>query len=191
MIRINLLPFRAARKSENIRRQVSLFLLSLIFVILVMGYFQIVLISKISEMNDKINITKQDLTKYQQKAKEVDEIKKTLENLEQRTNVMKKLDTNRREPVQLLDAMTQLVVPNRMWLSSLTSSAGVVRLTGTSLDNKTTADFMKRLENSELFSSVELLSLKHQMAGKQKMKGFVITCTRVLPKQPETGKVKS
>ncbi|MBW1897845.1 MAG: PilN domain-containing protein [Deltaproteobacteria bacterium] len=190
MIRINLLPFRAARKSENIRRQVSLFLLSLIFVILVMGYYQIILKSKISEIGDKINSTKQDLTKYQKKAKDVDEIKKTLENLEQRTNVMKKLDKNRREPVELLDAMTQLLVPNRMWLSSLKSSGKTVRLTGTALDNKTTADFMKRLEKSDIFSSVVLHALKHQMAGKQRMKSFTITCTRALPKKPGTGKVK-
>jgi type IV pilus assembly protein PilN len=114
-----------------------------------------------------------------------------MENLEQRTNVMQKLDKNRRAPVELLDAMTQLVVPNRMWLSSLTSIGATVKLTGTSLDNKTTADFMKRLEKSELFSSVELLALKHQMAGKQRMKSFAITCIRAPQKPPETGKVKS
>jgi type IV pilus assembly protein PilN len=191
MIRINLLPFRAARKSENIRRQVSLFLLSLIFVILVMGYFQIILSSKISKISDKINSTKQELTKYQKTAKEVDEIKKTLENLEQRTNVMKKLDMNRREPVELLDAMTQMVIPSRMWLSSLTSSGKTVSLKGTALDNKTTADFMKQLEKSEIFSSVQLLALRHQMAGKQRMKSFAITCTRAMPEKPGTGKVKN
>ncbi|MFO7558325.1 MAG: PilN domain-containing protein [Desulfobacterales bacterium] len=191
MIRINLLPFRAARKSENIRRQVSLFLLSLIFVILVMGYLQFILSGKITEINDKISSAQQELTKYQKKAKEVDEIKKTLENLEQRTNVMKQLDKNRREPVELLDAMTQLVVPNRMWLSSITTSGRTVRLTGTALDNKTTADFMKQLEKSEMFSSVELLNLKHQMAGKQRMKSFAITCTKALPMEPGTGKVKN
>jgi len=191
MIRINLLPFRAARKSENIRRQVSLFLLSLIFVILVMGYFQIILSSKIGKISDKINSTKQELTKYQKTAKEVDEIKKTLENLEQRTNVMKKLDKNRRGPVELLDAMTQLVVPNRMWLNSLTSFGRKVNLKGIALDNKTTADFMKRLEKSELFSSVTLLALRHQMAGKQRMKSFAITCTRAMPEKPGTAKVKN
>ena len=191
MIRINLLPFRAARKSENIRRQVSLFLLSLIFVILVMGYFQIILSSKIGKISDKINSTKQELTKYQKTAKEVDEIKKTLENLEQRTNVMKKLDMNRRGPVELLDAMTQMVVPNRMWLSSLTSSGQTVSLKGTALDNKTTADFLKRLEKSEIFSSVQLLALRHQMAGKQRMKSFAITCTMAMPEKPGTGKVKN
>jgi len=191
MIRINLLPFRAARKSENIRRQVSLFLLSLIFVILVMGYFQIMLSSKIGKINDKINSTKQELTKFQKKAKEVDQIKKTLKNLEQRTNVMKKLDKNRRGPVELLDAMTQLVIPNRMWLKSLTSSGKKVKLTGTALDNKTTADFMKRLEKSDFFSSVVLHTLKHKMSGKQRMKSFAITCTRALPKKPGTGKVKN
>ena len=33
MIRINLLPFRSARKKENIRRQLSIFLLSLILAV--------------------------------------------------------------------------------------------------------------------------------------------------------------
>ena len=37
MIRINLLPFRAARKKENVRRQVSVFLLS--FVLIIIGVF--------------------------------------------------------------------------------------------------------------------------------------------------------
>ena len=37
MIRINLLPFRAARKKENVRRQISLFLLSLAFLLVVSG----------------------------------------------------------------------------------------------------------------------------------------------------------
>ena len=35
MIRINLLPFRAARKKENVRRQVSVFLLSLVLVVII------------------------------------------------------------------------------------------------------------------------------------------------------------
>ena len=39
MIRINLLPFRAARKKENIRRQVSIFLLSLAFLLIILFYY--------------------------------------------------------------------------------------------------------------------------------------------------------
>ena len=38
MIRINLLPFRAARKKENIRRQISVFALSVVCLALLMGF---------------------------------------------------------------------------------------------------------------------------------------------------------
>lgn len=190
MIRINLLPFRAARKSENIRRQVSLFLLSLVFVVLVMGYLQISLISKIGALEEKISATTLELSKYKKQAKEVDQIKKTLSNLEKRTAVMKKLDTNRREPVKLLESISDLIVPNRMWLSSMVATDKSVKLTGTALDNKTTADFMKSLEGSEFFSKVKLHAITHKMTQKQRMKGFTITCTRAQPSQSTKGKVK-
>lgn len=191
MIRINLLPFRAARKSENIRRQVSLFLLSLILVVLVTGYLQISLISKISKLNDKISATSLELSKYTEQAKEVDAIKKSLDNLEKRTEVMKQLDTNRRGPVKLLESMSELIVPNRMWLSSLTATETAVKLTGTALDNKTTADFMKNLENSGSFSRVQLHAITHKLAQKQRMKGFTITCTLAQPGQTNKGKEKN
>ena len=67
MIRINLLPFRAARKSENIRRQVSLFFLSLILVIIVVGFFQIRLSAKISNLTEKVETTEKELEKMKKK----------------------------------------------------------------------------------------------------------------------------
>ena len=58
MIRINLLPFRAARKKENIRRQVSIALLSVFFVILTIIYYQIRLNNKINDLDTKLKDTK-------------------------------------------------------------------------------------------------------------------------------------
>ncbi len=178
MIRINLLPFRAARKSENIRRQVSLFLLSLVLVFLVMGYFQIYLTSEINSLKRKVDNTNQDLQRFQKQAAEVDAIKKKLDNLQKRTEVMKELDKNRKEPVQLLDAMTQIVIPNRMWLNTLTITDASVIISGNALDTKTTADFMVRLEESALFSAVNLVTVKYQAIKKQKMQSFQINCVR-------------
>ena len=63
MIRINLLPFRAARKKENIRRQVSIFLLSLAFMLIILFYFNFSLNSKIGNLNSNIKATNSDLIK--------------------------------------------------------------------------------------------------------------------------------
>ena len=65
MIRINLLPFRAARKKENIRRQVSIFFLSFFLVVMALVYYHISLGNKILSLKAKIETTKKEVAKYE------------------------------------------------------------------------------------------------------------------------------
>ena len=178
MIRINLLPFRAARKKENIRRQVSIFLLSLAFMLIVLFYYNWSLGSKIDGLNAQINETKTELKKYNKINKEIATIKKKLSNLKKKMAVMDTLEANRFEPTRLLDVMTQVIVPRRMWFTSLQSKGKSVKINGIALDNKTVADFMVRLENSGLFSEVDLKTLKQRKVRKSNLKSFQINCKK-------------
>jgi type IV pilus assembly protein PilN len=183
MIRINLLPFRAARKKENIRRQVSIFLLSLAFMLIVLFYYNWSLGSKIDGLSAKINETKTELKKYNKINKEIASIKKKLSNLKKKMAVMDTLEASRFEPTQLLDVMTQVIVPRRMWFTSLQSKGKSVKINGIALDNKTVADFMVRLENSGLFSEVDLKTLKQRKVQKSNLKSFQINCKKRPPKK--------
>ena len=87
MIRINLLPFRTERKKENVRRQASLFLLSLFLVLLVLFYYNFSLNSKIGKLNKKIETTNTELTKYNEINKKIARIKKNLEILRKKMAV--------------------------------------------------------------------------------------------------------
>ena len=187
MIRINLLPFRAARKKENIRRQASIFMLSLVFLLIVLFYHNFSLTSKVDGLNTKIKQTKEELAKYNKINEEIAEIKKKLDNLNKKMAVMKTLEANRFEPTRLLDVMTQVVVPKRMWFTRLESGGEKVRIDGIALDNKTVADFMVRLEDCGMFKDVDLKTLKSSSAkGKaQNLKSFVITCTKKPFTEPE------
>ncbi len=178
MIRINLLPFRAARKKENIRRQVSIFLLSLAFMLIVLFYYNWSLGSKIDGLNAQINETKTELKKYNKINKEIATIKKKLSNLKKKMAVMDTLEANRFEPTRLLDVMTQVIVPRRMWFTSLQSKGKAVKINGIALDNKTVADFMVRLENSGLFREVDLKTLKQRKVRKSNLKSFQINCKK-------------
>ncbi len=178
MIRINLLPFRAARKKENIRRQVSIFLLSLAFMLIVLFYYNWSLGSKIDGLNAQINETKTELKKYNKINKEIATIKKKLSNLKKKMAVMDTLEANRFEPTRLLDVMTQVIVPRRMWFTSLQSKGKSVKINGIALDNKTVADFMVRLENSGLFREVDLKTLKQRKVRKSNLKSFQINCKK-------------
>ena len=189
MIRINLLPFRAARKKENIRRQVSIFLLSLAFMLIVLFYYNWSLGSKIDGLNAKINKTKTELKKYNKINKEIATIKRKLSNLKKKMAVMDTLEANRFEPTRLLDVMTQVIVPRRMWFTSLQSKGKTVKINGIALDNKTVADFMVRLENSGLFSEVDLKTLKQRKVRKSNLKSFQINCKK-RPKKVAKKKAK-
>ena len=178
MIKINLLPFRAARKKENIRRQVSIFMLSLAFLLIVLFYYNWSLGSKISGLNANINQTKAELKKYNKINKEIASIKKKLSNLKKKMAVMDTLEANRFEPTRLLDVMTQVIVPKRKWFTSLESKKNTVKINGIALDNKTVADFMVRLEQSGLFREVDLKTLKQRKVQKSNFKSFQINCKK-------------
>jgi type IV pilus assembly protein PilN len=178
MIRINLLPFRAARKKENIRRQVSIFLLSFVLVAVLLCFYQLNLSHKAGKLNDKISETKAELDKYNKINKEIAEIKAKLANLQKKLAIMAELEAGRFEPVQLLDTMTEMVVAKRMWFTRLESNEKDIEINGIALDNKTVADFMVRLENCGLFSNVVLNTLKYVSIRKTDLKSFQITCRK-------------
>ena len=75
MIRINLLPYRAALKKENIRRQISIFVLAVIMLVGILLYYNMTLNNNIDALNTQIKNKKSMLAQVEKQAKKVDEIK--------------------------------------------------------------------------------------------------------------------
>jgi type IV pilus assembly protein PilN len=178
MIRINLLPFRSSRKKENIRRQVSIFLLSLILAVVGMFGINLFLNNQIEDFNARIKITQAELEKYEKINREIDEIKKKLDNLNKKLAIIRELEANRYEPVRLMDTLTQVTIEKRMWFTLLDVKSDTVGISGTAMDDKTVADFMLRLEGCGLFSAVSLKTLKQIEMQKTNLKSFEISCQK-------------
>ena len=190
MIRINLLPFRAARKKENIRRQISVFFLSFFLMLAVLIYYNIHLGGQIKDLKTDVDATKNEVAKFQKITKQIDEIKKKLAILEKKTEVIRKLETNRFEPVEMLDNMSGKTIANRMWFTSFDDRPQNVRIDGIALDNKTVADFMTRLEGTGLFGSVRLQTIQKHVVKGSGLKKFSITCSKPVPNAPKKGPKK-
>lgn len=178
MIRINLLPFRAARAKENIRKQVSIFLLLLVFVAVTMTYITIMIDKKVTNLESEIAQINVQIKEYKSKADEVTAIEKALVILEQKLNVVHSLEAMRKEPVLLLEAMTRLVVPEQMWITSLKASGETVTLSGVAFDNRAVADFMTNIENSSMFKTVDLNTLQMSEMQSVKVKTFEVLASR-------------
>ena len=190
MIRVNLLPFRAARKRENIRRQISVFLLSIILTGVVIAYYHINLSRRIETLTKTVEETKKEVKKYNAINKRIAHYKKQLSTLNKQLQVIKGLEANRLEPVRLLDTMTDVVVPKRMWFTNFKTSGRKVTIKGVAIDNQTVADFMTRLEKTRLFSNVSLKSVQHKKIRGTDLKSFEVNINKRAPKKP-TPKKKS
>ncbi|MCG6907185.1 MAG: PilN domain-containing protein [Desulfobacteraceae bacterium] len=191
MIRINLLPFRAARKKENVRKQASIFMLSIFLGVILLGYLSFMFGSKVGKMSTRIQETKTALAQFDVQAKEVDQIQKDLEVLKKKIDVITNLKSNRKGPVLLLDSLTQLVIPKRMWLTNLEAKGDGVNIKGVALDNRTVADFMTQLEKSKLFASVNLSTLNQKtIRDEMNLKSFIITCNKAAAENTVTSEAK-
>jgi type IV pilus assembly protein PilN len=188
MIRINLLPYRAARSKENIRRQVSIFCLSLVLLLIVLWVLNGYLGGQVKNYAARLEDLKKEVKRYEEKAHQVETIKQKLNSLKKKIEIVNQLKAYRKSPPQLLAEMTEMVVPDRMQLTSLESRSDMVALNGIALDNETVAVFMTRLERSPRFSSVTLKSAKQQTKYNIPMKVFQIVCKKAAGQQPDKDK---
>lgn len=160
MIRINLLPYRAARKKENIRYQVNIYLLSVVLVGLLVFLYNVKLNGNIDDLNASIKSTREQVAKYDKINKEIAQIKQKLKVLEKKIEVIESLEANRKVPVENMDALYTLLVPERMWYDKIDSKGDTISVNGVAVDNQTIADYMTRIEKSNHFTNVRLATIK-------------------------------
>jgi type IV pilus assembly protein PilN len=170
MIRINLLPYRQARKKENIRIQVNIFLGSIVLVALMIYVYNAHLNGRIETVKTEISTTQAQVAKYQEINKEIAEIKKNLEILAKKIDVIESLERDRKAPVQNLDSLYHLLVEKRMWYTQVEERGNNIRISGIAIDNQTVADYMTRLERSERFEKIQLAAVRqHRVQGQESL----------------------
>jgi type IV pilus assembly protein PilN len=156
MIRINLLPFRAARKRENVRQQISIFVLIIIFSLLGLGYYYMKLTSEVSQLKEEEKTITADLATYKKELNEIKDLEKKIKEIKTKLGVIKDLEKGKTGPVLLLADVATAVPVDKLWLTAFTESKGTLTLTGTAMDNETVALFMENLKSTEHITAVDL-----------------------------------
>ncbi len=187
MIRINLLPFRAARKRENIRMQISVYFLSVILLIVVVGLFSLNLYGEIKDLRNKEEKLKKELASYSEMLKRMDALQKKRNDLKNKIDVIQSLEAKKAGPVQLFDEIAMAVPKNKLFLKSIKESKGQVNMTGVAVDNDTVAQFMTNLEKTNTIDAVTLGSTKRTIIEEQEVSNFVLSCVVHKEKEQEKG----
>ncbi len=180
MIRINLLPVRAARKKEAVQRHLVLFVAGLVLVLFI-GFAMYR--GEKSELDDVVATNTRlrgEIEDLKRIIGEVDEYKKQQEILERKLEVISRLKANKTGPVHMLDELATRI-PEKLWLETLDEVDGKVTLKGVSINNEVIATCRSRLEDSDYFTEVYLVSIERDELEGLKLKRFTITSRLTVP----------
>jgi len=175
MIRINLLPIRQIKQRQRARQEVIALAAALLVVLGVIGLLGFQQARRIASLQAETAQIKKDTEKFKDTVSLIEKIKKEQKIIEERMEVIKDLKTASQLPARVLDEISRLTAPDRMWLTSLDYTNNVIVLAGTALDNATIAEFMNKIGSSDYFQTAELKNSSLLKVGNQKLKSFTMT----------------
>ena len=159
MIRVNLLPHREeARK----RRQQQFGVLAGITVVigaLVAGAVWLFLDQQVTKQQQNVAYMKGEIAKLDKQIEEIRKIREETASLLAKKQVVEGLQSNRSEPVQLLDQLLRQL-PEGVYLKNVKQTGAKVNLSGYAQSNARVSTLMRNLGASPYLENPELVEIK-------------------------------
>lgn len=169
MIRINLLPVKETERALGRRQQMSLVALGLVTTLLIMVIPYLVQGRKLASLDSRIETLTKEIQAMNLQVREVRDIDRLKKEVQTKLQIIEDLNRKRVGPSRVLDDLS-LASPENLWLIDFNEVGSAATFTGLALDNETIAKFMRQLQASPYFYSVDLVETSQQQPaapGKQ------------------------
>ncbi len=173
MIRINLLPVKAAQKKEKLRGQLVILLACVVIAAAGCGAVYLSLLNKVDTVKEENLSRENEINQLKKKIGEVGRVKKMKEELQGKLDILEKLKEGQSGPVHLLDELSGRM-PDKLWINSFKSTGGAISISGFGLNEETVAEFLRDLEASPYYRNVELLVIEQATQAGLKLHKFDI-----------------
>lgn len=171
MIKINLLPVRAARKKETAIQQFSIVGVVVVVIALIVVSIYVVKRVQVAAAKDDIVSANKKISELKTKIGKLEELKTLKDQVKKKLDVLSQLRKNKTGPAQRLASLSNLT-PEQLWLTNYSESGQDVKISGIAFSEELIAQFMKALEASSDFMSVELLVSEQTEVAGTKLKKF-------------------
>lgn len=184
MIKINLLPIRAARKKESAIQQLVIAGVTVVLIALIVVSLYMVKRVQVATANDDITSANNKINELKTKIGKLEELKTLKEQVKKKLDVLSQLRKNKTGPAQRLSLLSDLT-PERLWLTSYSETGQDIKLSGIAFTEELIAQYMKALEATSDFMAVELIISEQTMVAETKLKKFDITM-KLAPAAPQS-----
>lgn len=190
MIKINLLPVRAAKKKETAVQQMIIFcmVISVVAVVVISLYF--VKRIQVTATKDDIASANNKINDLKSKIGKLEELKTLKEQVKKKLDVLTQLRKNKSGPAQRLATLSD-VTPDQLWLTGYSENGMDIKISGVAYTEELIAQYMRALEASSDYMSIELVVSEQSEISGIKLKKFDISMkieTQTPPQLPVTPK---
>lgn len=167
MMRINLLPLRAARRQVSARQELVILGATLGVVLAVLFGWWSVQAAKIGSIEERVEALRREMESVKKDVKRVEEFKKKTELLERKLKVIDELKKKKVGPAKMLDELARVLTEQRkVWLTKVEEKDGVLVLEGGAMEEENISEFQIALgRRSKIFSEIKLSLMSAQKKG--------------------------
>lgn len=121
---------------------------------------------------DERTLRKAELEKI---LKELETIEATKRELDSKIKIISDLKLKQKDAVLMMDKMSRSL-PEWVWLTDMSITNGLVAISGKALSNNLIADLVNNLQNSNLFTNVQLVSTSRKKEAGIDIFEFRVNC---------------
>ena len=155
MIRINLLPKQKRVSVTNVEKEVVLYVLLIAFLVSAIFSFNIWMSEQVNALRSEKSQKESLRASLQIKVDKVNRIKKELDEIQRKIQIIKEVRTRQGLPIQYIDEVVRTLPAEKIWFETFQMDGkGAVAIKGVALDNQAFALYVNNLRQSPYISSV-------------------------------------
>ncbi len=175
MIKINLLPVRAAKKKETAVQQIAIFCIGVVLVLVVFMTTFFVKKMQIADTKNDISAAQDKISELKKRIGKLEELKSLKDQVKKKLDVLNQLRKNKTGPAHRLATLSDST-PDQLWLTSYAEAGSDIKISGIALNEDLIAAFLRNIEASSDYMNVELLVSEQKEIEGAKIKRFDISC---------------
>jgi len=164
MIRVNLLPHREEKRKRRQQQFAVLASIAVVLGLLVAGTVWFFLDQGVDQQQRNVAYMKQEIDKLDKQIEEIRKIREETAALLAKKQVVEGLQSNRSEPVQLLDQLLRQL-PEGVYLKQVKQTGRKVNIVGYAQSNARVSTLMRNLGASPYLENPELVEIRATTAN--------------------------
>jgi len=170
-MRINLLPWRAARRRAQRQHLGVLGGMVAVLGLLIVGAVHLAIAGYIAEQSNRNEYLKRENVRLDKEIEEIKKLKTEIAALLARKQIIERLQADRAQAVYLLQELVQQV-PDGVYLKSIKQTGLKINLTGYSQSNARVSTLMRNFSGSPYLENPDLVEIKSATVSNKRVSEF-------------------